>query len=531
MVRLRLKSGEENSSAPPVAPSGPGVEWLLPTSIEGAVLDALFAKLVAAPAASTRLMSYLMYSLVTGIVSQKAVLGTCIKWINTTPAVSPRVIQQFAKMIIKIIPHYRFSQSKQPLVEIHQFLNAFAIVLQAVAQSPTTLASPLSSALEHDRVVALLRCCARRVPPIWQKFDASIALFDTPVSGPDPVLSSHSAYSVAPELRDLVKRLKHGLCVAVTSMEAITKSIGNLAVPPIEATLPVSLQTAFAVTLQVFGRDVAKALRDLWTQRERQSGDLPLLIALENATNANNTTGGGHAAPNYGFKNKVHACEAIVRFLAERSSQPGAAEQWKKLWGGKERLKRIICDAIPQVKNEIRSEAGALIVSMAVTCCANMCLGPSLRVRDPNDGLDPVDMSVEDTNVQNEQVEETLSELVAFAVGSLEEAAIAEEVPLWRSFGLWLLLLMSRSGSMLRVSGCKHARAARVLRAWAGMPTGTPGSHATHSGHKHGHTSSSYQQTEGVSMFAASSAIAIIDVSDVGGSDESIYALCDDLVQ
>lgn len=525
------------------------VSWQLPLSSEGAVLDALFIHLVKGEATSTRLLSYLSYSLLTGIVSQRSVISTCLKWVNATPNISERVMRSLARFMATVLPHYIFAFAEDDLTpEVKEFLGMFTMILKYTARSPS-LASDLVRVLNHDRIVALVRACARRIPSVWPQLDAAIAELENPTQTSVENQNSfapQSAFSVAPELKELVPRLKRGLCVGITSLESIASSIGNLGVPPSDASLPVAIQTAFAVTLQVFGNEVAAALRDLWSQREGQGGDLPLLGALERATKATTNPNQSHSStPKYSFKNKVQACEAIVRFLAERSSVPGASEKWKGLWGGKERLKRIIRDAIPQVKNDIRSEAGALIVSMSVTCCAAMCLGPSLRIDDPNDGVDVLDAAeASQQESQNEEVEETMGELISFAVGSLEEAATAEETPLWRSFGLWLLLLMSRSGSMLRASGCEHARAARVLRAWAGMPTGTPGSHTAHGSSSHKHSSqsgSTHQQsqasnypwsmTEGVSMFAASSSLAIIDVSDVSGSNDTIKALCDDLVQ
>lgn len=549
-IRQRMPTatpGEENSDMPPTKLSeSDALAWHLPEPTEGALLDALFMKLINGDATSTRLMSYLSHCVVATAVSQRAALSTALKWITTTPTISQRVMQSISYMLAQLIPHYRFTRAPDLTPEVKDFLAAFVTVLKCSSKSPT-IARQLVAILQDDRVIALLRACARRMPSIWQQINVGIAELESPSEGstnPYDTFASQSAITVAPELNELIPRLRKGLCVGITTLESIAYSIGNLAVPTADASQPIALQTAFAVTLQVFGTDVATALRDLWSKRERPRGDLPLLVALEKATTAPGNANPSHSqTQKYGFKNKVQACEAMVRFLAERSSEPNASEKWKGLWGGKERLKRIIRDAIPQVKNEIQSETGALIVSMAVTCCAAMCLGPALRTSDANDGvdvLDPVEASKQEA--QNEEVEETMGELISFAVGSLEEAACAEETPKWRSFGLWLLLLMSRSGSMLRASGCDHVRAAEVLRAWGGMPTGTPGTHASHSSankhssqggtsHQHQGSSSSLAMQEGVAMFATSSSYAIIDVSDVSGSDDTIYALCDDLVQ
>lgn len=538
------KQGKENSK-------NDGDAWRLPSSSEGAILDALFDMLVKGEATSTRLMGYLSYSLITGTVSQRALVASCLKWVNATPGISYRVVQSFSRMLAHIIPRYQFSLTGDDLTaEVREFLAAFTMIVRCAAKSPN-MASELVNVLNHDRVVALVRACVRRMPSYWTQLDAALLELETASSAVSTnyllSFSARSAMDVCPELEVLIRRLKRGLCSGITSLHVIASSIGNLGVPASDASLSTVVHTAFAVTLQVFGTEVADALRELWSQREGKGGDFPLLVNLERSAKTQASQHGSNSN-RYSFKNKVQACEAIVRFLAERSSVPHTSEKWISQWGGKERLKRTIRDAIPQVQNEICTESGGLIVSMAVICCSAMCLGPALRMTDANDGVEAVEAEdIAEQTRYNEEVEESIGELVAFAVGSLEEAAMAEETPAWRSFGLWLLLLMSRSGCMLRASGCEHVRAARVLRAWGGTPTGSAGSHSNNggSGHKqsghgghggHAHHqqtsgSSAWAHSEGVSLFSASSSLAIVDASDVSGSDETIRALCGDLVQ
>lgn len=563
-VRTRLRGSThgiegsivEESSAPPTVKIKPKEEtgkvcWKLPEIPEGALLDALFLKLVKGSAISSRLMSYLSYSLVTGMVSQRAVIATCLKWVKATPDISDRVLQSFAKLMAQIIPHYRFSFEDTDLTqEVREFLGAFTMLLQCTANHPP-LAPELASVLGQDRVIALVRACARRTPAIWQQINPAIDALESPGNARNDQLYQHtfaprSAYVFSPELRKMVLRLKKGLAVGITPLETIAKSIAiNPNVTDEKSSRNLALQTAYAVAMAVFGGDCGKWLRLLWSQQEGEGGDYVFLVSLEKGARVSPGQPSQTSQLKYSFKDKVVASEAIVRFLGERACLPGLSERWKSHFGGKERLKRMIRDAIPQVKSEIKSEAGALIVSMAVICCAVMCLGPALRMHDANDGVDLVDAgAVSEQVAHNEEVEEVMGELVGFAVGSLEDAAMAEETPAWRSFGLWLLLLMSRAGSLLRASGCEHARAARVLRAWGGIPTGTPGPHTTHGSsqkhsnqgagsghHQHQNSSSSYALTEGVTMFAPAASLAIIDVSDVSGSDETIRALCDDLVQ
>ncbi|CAN8075870.1 unnamed protein product [Agarophyton chilense] len=520
--------------------------WGLPLASEGALLDALMIRLVNAEAPSMLLMKYLSYSLLSGLVSQNAVIATYLTWTTSTENVSVRVMRRFAEFLVDIIPNYSFSNCGGDLfLEVKQLLNAFISVIRSTARSPE-IAPALVQMLSHDRTIALVRSCLRRIPSMWDPLRAALAQLESapPVEPGVPLnFAPQSAFAEASELRELVEKLQRGLCVGITSLEKILSSLSYLMLPKSDAPLPAALNTPYAVTVQVFGNEVAGAIRELWSQKESQGGDVQHLYALVRATKPPTPNHPQPDLPKYGLTRKVKACEAAVRFLSQKASSPGATDLWRGIWGGTQRLQRIIRDGVPQVKNEITTETSALIVAMAVICVAALCLGPSLRVNDGNDGIETTDPEVvKREQEQNQHVEESIGELTAFAVNSLEAAATADETPVWRSFGVWLLLLMSRCGTMLRASGCDHVRAVKVLRAWGGMPIGTQGPHVSHgtSAHKHsqsgtGHqqsqSSSSLAQSEGLALFASSSALAIIDASDVSGSEETLRALCDDVVQ
>lgn len=459
------------------------------------------------------------------------------------------VVEALAHFLTRIIPFYKFTIPGQDVrAEVREFLFAFLLVVKSTARVPA-LSSELASVLVQDRVIALVRACARREPSIWQKLHAALSQLSVQPKpneqGAAPPLPSQSAVDVTPYLTPLVSKLTHGLALGVIPFDSIATSMGIVISGPDSSGITSTLQTTFTISNRLFGTEATVALRELWSQREGPHGDLKHLIDLERGAKVPSLSSQSSSAVKHALKTNVQACESVVRFLAERASAQVASEKWNWSWGGKDRLKRIIVNALPQIKNEIRSESGALLVAMGVVGCAAMCLGPVLRFHDSNDGVEPRDeQELALMQRQNEEVEDAVGELTAFAVFSLEQAATAEEVPQWRSFGLWLLLLMSRAGSLLRASGCDYVRAARVLRAWGGMPTGTPGSHAVHggSGNKHtsqggggGHhqvqSSSSSVQADGVTLFAGSASLAIIDVSDVGGGDETLDAICDDLVQ
>lgn len=517
--------------------------WGLQPAVEGAVLDALFSRLVNSEATSVCLMSYLSYLLLAGVVSQRSVLSAYLTWTSNTPNVTDRVMRSFSEFLADVIPNYSFSTAGDELTtEVKQLLNTFISVVRSTAKSPK-IAPRLAQMLSHERTIAVIRACLRRVPELLEALHAAVAELDVePPSNSEMAgrFEQHSAYSEAVELKGLVEQLERGLCVGITTLENIATSLDIVSNAGNTESLASALQTAYAVSVQVFGSEVGKALRDLWSQQENAGGDFGTLTTLERATRP----GSPSQAPKtkYMFKRKVRACEAIVRFMVEKSSKGGASEMWRGVWGGKQRLKRIIRDALPQVRNEISTETGALIVAMAVICCADMCLGKALRLSEKNDGKENFEgEEKKEREDAYEEVEESIGELTSFAVNSLEAAATAEESPVWRSFGLWLLLLMSRSGCMLRATGCDHARAAKVLRAWGGLPSGTGGSHVPQgtSGQKQSSQSGSGNQghgsgsgnSEGVGMFSGCAAVAIIDSSDVCGGDETLKALCEDLVQ
>ncbi|PXF44067.1 hypothetical protein BWQ96_06148 [Gracilariopsis chorda] len=544
---IQLMSSTLKSEPMSMEDNAPESLWSFPPASEGALLDALFSKIVNSEAPSTRFMSYLSYALLTGGVSQRAVVSAYISWASGAASVSDRVMKNFAVFFAEVIPNYCFSMTDSDLTaEAKDFLTAFISVVNSTAKSPS-IAPTLVQMLNHDRTVALVRACLRKLPTMWVPLNAAIAQLETAPPGEIGISQSfapQSAFAEASELKELVQRLRRGLCAGIKTLEQMLSSITNIAhISKSNTDLPGALNIPYAVTVQVFGNEVASALRDLWSQIESPGGDIQHLSSLVRATKPS-TPSHPQPAQKYGFAEKVRACEAVVRFLAEKASMPGAAEMWRGVWGGTQRLQRVIRDAVPQVKNEIATESSALIVATAVVCCAAMCLGPSLRIEDGNDGIEITDLQLEaQQQAQNQQVDETIGELTSFAVNSLESAAVADETPVWKSFGLWLLLLMSRAGCMLRASGCDHVRAVKVIRAWGGMPIGTPGAHASHgtSAHKHSQSGSGHQQSqqssssmahsEGVALFSSSASLAIIDASDVSGNDETIRSLCEDLVQ
>jgi hypothetical protein len=476
------------------------LQWQLGPAAEGALLDALLARITAGEAASTRLLNYVRHALVSGLVTQRAVLDACV---TPRPNIADRVAHALARLLADMLPHFSFTTDDSLLaIEADQFLAAFTLILTCGAASPAFL-PVVATLLSSDRVVAIVRASARRNANCWVPINTALARIEAsspnliaqplaPVSasGPEtlaaqdgraldlasgpPFPTPQSGFISAYDLRTGIHRLRTGLGSGITSIQAIAARTipgspdkAGLVEPGSQVHL--ALHGACNVAASVFGSDVAKALRALWIQREQRGSDVIVLNVIELHAFTHSSSG---PANRYSFRDRIRACEAIVRYLVECSSVPGAVDQWLQAWGGTERLLRLLRDALPQVKLALRSEFSSLIVATAVIGSAAMCLGPALRIQDANDGSVELNSEAAAQQVQMfEQVEDLISELSGFAVGCLEEAAVAEETPLWRSLGVWLLLLASRCGCMLRASNCEHTRAANVLRAWSGSPS------------------------------------------------------------
>ncbi len=480
-----------------------GSGWTLDDDAEGALLDALVARLCTGDSYSQRLMSYMRYSLLSGAVRPKSVIATCLRYVHEA---AERTQQGIARLFAELLPFYTFTGEGDDLTkEAQHYLDAFTVVLRCAARAPFD--SELNTLMSGNRFVALVRACGRRVPAKWNQIKASFG-------------------SLPKHLTPLVTRLKLGLGGAATNYADVVKfvSIERLVIPPPDHGLPAAVPMALQVSSALFGPRVAAALGEVWLKQGKVM-DLNALMLIDREL--------AQVPVKMALKDCVRACEATVRFLAERGSIVGSENmQWGLAWGGRERLLRIMRDAVPQLRGELRSERGCMVVAMAVIGCVPNCLGHVLRVDGEDGGSQKEAM--------DDDIEKHMNDLVSFAVGAMEDAAQAEETPAWRSFGLWLLLFATRCGALLRAARCEHVKAAKVLRAWSGMPTGTPGSHAG-SGNRSGSevrgsgsSSGSAAAVEAAAVlatFAAPAAHAIIDMADACGDDATMHALCADYVQ
>lgn len=526
--RLKVASGAALRSVGTTNRGRKACKWTLSDDAEGAVLDALISRMCQGEAASMRLLNYLRHLILVGVVRTRCVIATCLVF---TGDPSDRSMHAIARLFCELLPNYAFSSSAEELTaESCNFLDAFILVLDCTRKSPY-LAKHLALLLRDNRLISLVRACGRRVKPRWTQILSLVALLEADAAnggGSPSSIRATNALSVSPELALLFSKLRLGLGSGSTSFETIAKvANANVNVPTPAQGLNVAIQAAVTVIARLFGAKVGQALIGLWTNNDRRGVDLASFEMIENGVQEQMRQPA--YKPQLSLRDSVRACEATIRFLTDHAESvtPASHAQWTNVWGGRERLLRIVRDTVPQLRNKLLTEVGCMLVAMAVVGSAAIVLGPALRVSDEG--------------VVDEDVEKHTTDLVSFAVGCMEDAAQAEETPAWRSFGLWLLLFASRCGSMLRDARCEHVKAARVLRAWGSMPTGTPGAHTgggANSQHRGTGASSSSASSaaasaaaEVVATFAAPAAHAIVDMSDVNGEDATLLALCSDYIQ
>lgn len=504
--RLREPDGS-SPGAKRLRPSGPAFGgWTLSAGAEAALLDALVARVTCGELSSARVLGYVRYALVSGLVRARAALGALVK---AGAAAGERTQVSLAELAGELLPHYHFEGKADALTaECADYLGAVALVLRVAKE--TAGAVPVAARLLGSaRVICLARAASRRTPAHWVAVEAAISKL-VGADGP-------------PSLANGLRKLSGGLAAGGSNFAAVAAAAGKAELPDASGTLTAAVPFALGVLRQIFGNRVGTALQEIWAKGPSPRGDLPLLLDLARTASAN---------PPLLLRDVVRACEATVRFLAERSAHAEWAGAWSAAWGGRKRLTKLLTDALPQVRSELRSEASSMLVALAVAGATAMALGPALRLDEAGgraaDAADAARREAADS-----EIAEAVGDFAGFAVGTMEAGAVAEEMPPWRSLGLWTLLFASRCGALLSAAGCEHVRAARVLRAWAGAPTGTPGAH-NGSAHKSAPAARptaamvAAQAAEVIAVFATPAAWAIVDAADCGGDDATLWALCED---
>lgn len=457
--------------------AGDAMQWQLEPEMEAALLEALLSRISAGLAASTRLIGYLRHSLIAGLFSQRAVLRACV---SAFPNMTDRVSHAISSLLAEMLPYFTFSDSPSRLdADADQYLNGLLLILKC-AKSSTSLAATATSFLLCDRVITTTRTCVRRHPSKWESIQRGLSELES-----SEVLQSNAncqqmsgstrSTSMLCSLHTGIKRLRQGLCAGAESLQSICCSMKGVEIAEVGCQINVALESALAVIGRVFGPDVFKAFRLLWVQHEPPGGDVQLLTFIEQRSVPSSAV---DSFTRYTVKDKVRICQAIVRYLATCAAVPGSVDNWRQKWGGIHRLSRMLRDSLPQIKLSVRSEFSSLMVATAVVVSAAICLGPALQLDDSNIGSDSECLdNLAKRMVHDDTVGSAMMELSGFAMGSLEEAAVADEPPPWRSFGVWILLLASHCGCMLRAGFCDPVRVSSILQAWGGSASIASSSH------------------------------------------------------
>jgi len=496
-VRLALGESEhkpvQSTEAGNVQASNLSCE--LDISAEAAILQVLLSRIVSAEAASSRLVSYLREMMVAGLVSSKGVLRAMIRAIGSSGNVSTRVEEALLKFLTQMLPWYCFSSQEHGFAqECRDFLTAIILILQRASRNPATAPIALE-VIADERLLALTRAIGRREPALWGRLGPIIGDLlrsaDKPLHGP-------------------LCRLKNGLGSGSSNpLQGLGIDFRVTAIP---------LREVLAVLLpamsRVFVPGISDVFQGLWFQPESPQLDQSLLMKIENLC-AQSSSGG-----QYSFRDRIRVCELAMKQLTQaRSMVANETEEWVlQNWGDQQRISRLVWDILPQVKPNLRTENACLAVACAVIGSFIICFGGRWSSADcsPTNGC---------ISEPNEEVEEICRELSNFSVTILEESATAEEAPSWRSFGLWLLLLASRAGCLLRESSYDMVHAARILRFWGLVGAGQSAPISLDP------MVPPPMDPQAMMLVSSSVALSVVDAWDSTGSEAVIDVLSSDYVQ
>jgi len=574
---------------------------VLPPDAQSALVDAICVRLCSAAVPSARLVAYLRELLMVRAVSSSCVMRSIVKCCTpsqtssaameiegedavTTPELvtaSEEVKDAFLRLLAQMLPWYSMSPLNGPRdvqPEIEAFLPALGLILgtfslpeaasSTLSEQTTNGASEAAAAassqsvflrsLMDDRIIALARACGRRSPALWEQIEAQASHVITCTSqfmqsagrpNGQQNQAGNAVLVCAKQWQAICLRLRDGLAAGVAtpfSATLIQSKAGQL-------TLLVIMEYVLKNTKPILGESVTLALREFWAKKEPPGGDLESLKRIESAASALHAQSeaalGAEMAgaaqngekPKYSFREQFRMCEMFVKQFSEASTiRDTHTDRWLNEWGGRARLGRLLRDVLPQIRGQLRTVYSCLMVATAVIAVSSICCGPSLV----QGGV------AQAASVQlgaNDELDELTSILGTNSVDCLREAALAEEPPANRSFGLWLMRLASRSGALLRLSKCNYALAVRVLRSWevinGGKPfTDTafgrngvelPPSHPSIAAAESAASgnSSGAQGSKLTPTLSSSSAVLIVDAADNVADDTGLRLLCTEPVQ
>lgn len=417
-----------SDAAVPMDTDEPHVPALDP-STEDALITSLLHVVSAAMAPSSRLLNYVRYALLAGLVCSRTVLAHTIRFSAGT-GVSRRVQEGFAALLLEMLPWYDVmpgTGGKALDSEVDDLLAATRLLLEICP------ADTVDVLCGDDRVVALLRAAGRRNPSAWPSIDKLAAraqqsqpqanftglarlrlglnssltpLADFMNAQREAALSPRMVAERRARARLGVSSSGGGDASAATakgasgatggaSVASVAGSGGSGVRPPSQQVPPhvarglsrgvrvVSVgssvlhllrETVHPAAVAIFGTDIALALNQLWSGSEPPGGDVVLLLNIEASSRKLSASRSATA----GLGARARAVESLIVHMGRVAAVPGASDEWLRSWGGLPRVARLLRDALPQAKVQLNTDTSCLIAATAVAGVVALALSSGL---------------------------------------------------------------------------------------------------------------------------------------------------------
>uniref|UniRef100_A0A7S0ZHB0 Uncharacterized protein n=1 Tax=Timspurckia oligopyrenoides TaxID=708627 RepID=A0A7S0ZHB0_9RHOD len=535
--------------------------------VQFALVNSVLTRICASEAPSTRLFAYLKELLMVGIVSSFSILkGINQKYAesedgNHETFISEAVKDAFIKLLAQMLPWYNMATCKnvdEMKLECQEFLLALLLILKTFSSEFMTNQSHGTpsqlKALMDDRIIALARASGRRCHEPWMPIqiqathviDTTSAFIQSVGRNPSPEQSG--ALMTAKQWQAICLRLRDGLAAGVATpftRKVIEAKNGQLS-------LTLIMEFVLKNTTPILGEGVTLALKEFWTKKESEQGDLETLrkidaaalglymqsLAEQEATAHQNGATPADPAPaskpRHSFREQFRMCEMFVKQFGEAATiRCTSTEKWLSEWGGVSRLSRLLKDVLPVMIPELKCTYSCLMVATAVIAACAMCLGPNLVL----EGI--AQSNAIDLN-PNDELYDLVTVFGSYAVDCLKDVASAEEVHPNHSFGLWLVRLGARAGGLLRLSKCNYGLIVRILRAWEVLNGGKPftdsclgrnGVELSPSAVALNSDNAAISGTKASSSLSSSTAVLVVDAADLVESELGLRLLCTEPVQ
>lgn len=417
-----------SDAAVPMDADEPRVPALDP-STEDALITSLLHVVSAAMAPSSRLLNYVRYALLAGLVCSRTVLAHTIRFSAGT-GVSRRVQEGFAALLLEMLPWYDVmpgTGGKALDSEVDDLLAATRLLLEICP------ADTVDVLCGDDRVVALLRAAGRRNPSAWPSIDKLAARaqqsqpqanfaglarlrlgLNTSLTPLADFMNAQREAALSPRMvaeRRARARLSLSSSGGGEAPAATAKGVsgttggapdagaagsaGSIVRPPSQQVPPhvarglsrgvrvlsvgsnvlhLLRETVHPAAVAIFGTDIALALNQLWSGTEPPGGDVVLLLNIEASSRKLSASRSATA----GLGARARAVESLIVHMGRVAAVPGASDEWLRSWGGLPRVARLLRDALPQAKVSLNTDTSCLIAATAVAGVVALALSSGL---------------------------------------------------------------------------------------------------------------------------------------------------------